>query len=112
VITLIIALAATAAYLVIGWRFIAPTWVTREVARQVEAYRFSAADPAEVAGWRRTAAGEGVALGLIWPVYLLGRFLLGKVADAAPLTDFEAKRKIAGRDRRIAELERQLGIKP
>jgi hypothetical protein len=112
VTALVITLACLAIYLFIGWYFVAPRYVTREMARNFQRWSSLASVPGEVDGWRRFAAGEGAGLGLIWPVYLAGRLLTGGVARRAPLCDQEAKRKIAERDRRIAELERQLGIKP
>jgi hypothetical protein len=112
VITLIITLAAVAAYLFVGWYLVAPRYVTREMARNFERWAILADRPDEVAGWRRFAAGEGAGLGLIWPAYLAARLVTGSIASRAPLCDQEARRKIAERDRRIADLERQLGIKP
>jgi hypothetical protein len=104
-----IVIAGVGAYLFIGWRCIAPGWVTREVARQVRQFSVLAANEAET--WRREAAATSIAIGLVWPLYLAFRLLTGKIADRAPLTDFEARQQLADRDRRIAQLERELGVK-
>jgi hypothetical protein len=113
---LIIAAAVTGcvvAYLVIGFRYAAPRYVTRQVADQIEEYPSLARDPKEVARWRHTAAVEAFGPALIWPLYLACLALkpAERIARRAPLTDLEARAEIRKRDERIAQLEREAGIR-
>lgn len=104
----IIVLALAAAYLRAGMRIAGRPYVTRQVQANGERYPNLAVDHIE--DWRREAAFEALFVTLIWPVYLGFRSLVSRVAEAAPLSDHELRRQIADRDRRIAELERELGV--
>jgi len=106
------AVIVVAAYLVTGFRFVAPAWVTRQVARNISSYPELARDPQYVEEWRRDFAGLGIGVALIWPAFLMMRFLAGGIAARSPLTSHEAAQKASAQDARIADLERQLGIRP
>lgn len=109
-LTLAVVLAALAAYLWYGFTRVAPAYVTRKVAAQCAFLPTSAKDPAWVARERRDAAGDAIGLALVWPAYLAGRALTGSIADQAPFTDHELRQRLAERDRRIAELHRELNM--
>jgi hypothetical protein len=49
----------------------------------------------------------GVAIGLFWPVILAGALITGRL----PKTSRELEAELRDRDRRIAELERELGVR-
>jgi hypothetical protein len=106
--TLVIVLACVAAYLVVGFRYAAPRFVTRMVESDIRQWPSLAHDSTE--RWRREAAGFAVVIGFVWPFYLGGVLLLNAIAKSAPLTDYELRRKSEQQARRIADLERQLGI--
>lgn len=111
-------LASVAAYLVIGWRFVAPRFVARDIARETAKAAQWQRTASYAAECRRDAAEAGVAVGIMWPLYvvtrvacLLGRLLVSGIAARAPLTDLEVRHALAARDRRIAELERQMELR-
>jgi len=107
----IIILAFLASYFWIGWRYVGPRYVLREMTRQIREYPRLAAEADYVAGWRKTASAEAWGVAVIWPLCLLAWLFTGKLAIRAPLTDFEAKQKADAQAARIADLERQLGIR-
>lgn len=90
-------------YLAIGLGWVAPRHVTRAVADSIQRYPSLAERPGQIEEWRREEAGSALLIAVVWPFYLLGRFLLGRIAGAAPPTSYELTQ-------RIAELERELGI--
>jgi hypothetical protein len=104
----IIVLALAAAYLRTGMRLAGRPYVTRQVQQHCERHPTLAEDYAEE--WRREAAFEALFVTAVWPLYLAFRSLVSRVAEAAPLSDHELRRQLADRDRRIAELERELGV--
>ncbi len=106
--TLAIVLACVAAYLFVGLRLVAPRFVTRMVANGIRQWPNIADDSIE--RWRREAAGFAVVIAVGWPLYFVGTFLLDTISRAAPLTDYELRRKSEQQAKRIADLERQLGI--
>ena len=110
-IVLLITLTALGAYITIGVRFAARPYVTREVERQCRTLPTLAKDTHTIERWRRTAAHEGLFVALIWPIALTIRHLGGALAASAPLSQAELKQQIQQRDRRIADLEREVGIR-
>jgi hypothetical protein len=104
----VIAAVCGAAYLVAGMRIAGRPYVTRQVQQRCERHWILAED--HVDEWRREAAFEALFVTAIWPLYLGVRSLISRVADGAPLSDYELRRQLAERDRRIAELERDLGV--
>jgi hypothetical protein len=110
--TAVIALAAAAAYLFIGFRWSTPLFVKREMARNVEQYPTLAADPSDVKSWRREALGLGLLLAFVWPVYLIAVWVFSVADRHVPLSDLEAQRKIREQQAYIERLERETGIRP
>ncbi len=119
---LLIVLACIAGYYWLGLRLVARP----HVAREVEDYITENADhwkrmgsrvvtPREieqrVANSRRTASGEALFLAALWPVVLASRAAMGVFMATTPLSAAEAQLQIQQRDQRIAELERELGIR-
>lgn len=98
-----------AAYLAIGFGYIAPRYVTCEVADSIRKYP-TIATPGNVAEWRRFAASMAWGTAIVWPFYLLGRAGTAWIHGRSPLTDHELKVKTEQQAKRIAELERELGI--
>jgi hypothetical protein len=111
-IALAIALACVAAYLWVGWRYIGPRYVVRQVNARVLDWTGDGLEVSakRVADWRKQASGEAWGPAIVWPVCLLAWLLSGRLAIRAPLTDFEARQQAAAQAARIADLERQLGI--
>ena len=101
-------LAGFGAYFATGMRLVGRPYVTRSVQSRCERYPNLAVDHTE--DWRRVATFEALFVSAIWPLYLTFRSLVSRVADGAPLSDYELRRELEGRDRRIAELERELGV--
>ncbi len=99
-----------AAYLIVGFGYVAPRWVTREVEESIRRCPTLAKDPAEVAEWRRDSAGLAWGPALVWPLYLLGRLVTNRIASAAPLTSHELRIENEQKAKRIAQLEKELGI--
>lgn len=60
----------------------------------------------KIAGWRRDNLGEGIAVGMIWPFYLAGRWWLDRAEESLPPTSKE----LAWREQRIRRLEQELHI--
>lgn len=110
-ITLGCVVASVAVYAYAGVRFVACPYIAREVERNCKLYPITAEDPAEVERWRREAASEGVGFALAWPITLMIQEFSRGLADSVPPTPTEAQQQIKARDRRIAELEHQLGMK-
>lgn len=111
IVILLGVLAALGIYVTIGVRLAARPYVTREVERHCRDFPSLAAKPHQIDQWRRTAAYEGLVAALIWPIVLTIRHLGGALAASAPLSEVELKRQIQQRDRRIAELEREVGLR-
>ncbi|MEU4578964.1 hypothetical protein [Nonomuraea sp. NPDC023979] len=108
--TLFIVLAAVAGYLAIGLGYIAPRWAAREVENDIRQFGILAKDPGRIAEWRRDAAGFSVGIALVWPGYLVCRWLVDQIVHATPPSSHELKALNEQQARRIAELERELGI--
>ncbi|SEG94737.1 hypothetical protein SAMN04489712_15025 [Thermomonospora echinospora] len=103
--TVIVALGACVGYLYIGFRYLPPIYIRRAV----EYWGVPEA--------RRNAAQQAAWMALVWPGYFvflglaaLTRRLGDRLDKAAPLSPVELAARIQERDRRIAELERQLGL--
>lgn len=111
-ITALLILAIVSLYFGIGFGYIAPRWVTREVAAHLRDYPHTAQVPGEIERWRREAAGFAIPLATVWPFYLAGRVVTGWISDAAPLTDYELKAENERQAEYIAHLERELGVGP
>jgi hypothetical protein len=109
-VTLLVVLAGIAAYLAVGFGYVAPRYVTRQVEGRIRRFSALAEEPGKVDGWRREEAGFSVLPALSWPFYLLGRALLGRIVAAAPPTSFELRAENEAQAKRIAELERELGV--
>ncbi len=118
---LLIVLACIAGYYWLGLRLVARPHVAREVAGYITEHadhwklmgRVVAPSEIErrVAGQRRTASGEALFLAAFWPVVLASRAAMGVFMATTPLSGAESRLQIQQRDRRIAELERELGIR-
>jgi hypothetical protein len=69
-----------------------------------------------IASWNdidRAAVMIGaLGLGLIWPLIPSGIFLIRWLDSAPQLSQAEMRDRLAARDRRIAELEAEAGIRP
>lgn len=109
-IVLLIVLACIVAYLAVGFVYVAPRWVAREVEKYYERYPGLAKDPRKVAKWRRDMAGLAWGAALVWPFHSAARTLNDWIARATPLTSEELKAMNTQQAKRIAELERELGI--
>jgi len=116
--TLLIALAATAAYLAI-WLYAARYLYGRWRARGIDYNRreFSILCPttgAAVDRWNRDDRGFVMAgalgLALIWPVIPIALAIAAFLTSTPVLSQAEMRDRLAERDRHIADLERQLGI--
>lgn len=105
-----ILIAIVLAYLRLGTRLAGRPYIPRAVQEHCKRYPTLAKDPVQVEGWRRDAAFESLFVTLVWPAYLTVRLLISQAAAAAPLSEHELRRQLADRDRRIAELERELGV--
>lgn len=103
-----VALAGIAAYLTAGMRHVGRPYITRQVQANCKSYPNLARDHTDM--WRREAAFEALVVTAIWPLYLALRSLITRTASSAPLSDYELRRQLAERDRRIAELERELKV--
>ncbi|MGW4422564.1 hypothetical protein [Streptosporangium sp. NPDC004631] len=101
--TAMIVIGGIVVYLAVGLGRVAPLFVTRAVADSIQRYPSLAERPGQIEEWRREEAGSALLIAAGWPFYLLGRFLLGRIAGAAPPTSYELTQ-------RIAELERELGM--
>lgn len=108
--TLLVVLVCVVAYLAFGFGYVAPRYVTRQVEDHIRRLPALAKESGKVARWRREEAGFAVAPALCWPFYLLCRAVVGRIAAAAPLTSFELRAENEAQAKRIAELERELGI--
>ncbi len=116
-----IVLACIAGYYWLGLRLVARPHVAREVEDYITEnadhwktlHRVISAGEIErrVTAERRLAAGEGLFLAAIWPIVLAFRAAMGGLLATVPLSSAEAQLQIQQRDRRIAELERELGIR-
>lgn len=102
-------LVGVAAYFAAGIRLAGRPYITREMDRHCSQYP-NLNTPADLERWRRQAAGESLFVAAIWPLYFAFRAITGHMAASAPLCDHEARRKVEQQGRRIAELERELGI--
>ena len=100
-------LAGIAGYFWVGLGYVAPHYVSRQVARHIRRRPTMARIPGIVDQWRRDAAGEGAIAGLFWVFYLPWRATANHIATAGPLTAFEIERKTAAQAREIARLERE-----
>lgn len=99
-----------AAYLAYGFGYVAPRYVARQVAKNIERFPILADGPGQITSWRREAAVLSIPAALGWPLYLLGRALIDRIADTAPLTAHELKTLTDQQAKRIAELEAELGV--
>ena len=98
-----IAIIAVCAYLIAGWR-IAIRQLPRAWASAREAWSYDDTQLGSV-------KGQTLGMFLFWPVYLTVRRISDRLGDVAGKGDPVAlARKVAERDERIAQLERELGI--
>jgi hypothetical protein len=116
---LLIVLASLIAYIAVGLKYVAPLYVTRAMEGRVRLWGQELLDsvldrePDRLERWRREEAGWAFGVALIWPLYLAGvaaERLAGVVVRDAPLTSYELKRQTEQQAKRIAELERDLGL--
>ena len=103
--------ASFVVYYALGIWLVARPYVTREMAQTIAEFPSLSKDPVWLADHRRTEAGFGLLAACIWPAVLLYRVLIHAVVSA-PLAPAEAELLLAQRARRIAELEREAGIRP
>ena len=108
---LAIALASIVVYSYLGIRLVARPFVTDHAARRIRDYPSLAEKPGYLDEERRFAAAFGLLLAIIWPVVIVGRRLTSILAASAPLCDAEAQEQIKQRDQKIADLERELGLR-
>jgi hypothetical protein len=77
---------------------------------------FSYTTKRAVASWNEIDRGPVMAgalgLALIWPLALLALPVIAFMDSAPQLSQAELRDRLAERDRRIAELEREAGIRP
>lgn len=104
-------LACIAVYYWLGIRLVARPFVTTQVAKHVRHFPTRSARLDDIDEERRFAAVGGLMLAAVWPFVLIGRLLVGRLAASAPLCDAEARELLKQRDRRVAELERELGMR-
>ncbi|MUN41426.1 hypothetical protein [Actinomadura litoris] len=105
------AVVGTAVYLALGVRYAAHPFIAREVEQSCQRWPSLMNEPGKIESWRRTAAIAGVGLAPLWPAYLLYRVAINALVKTAPLSPTELRRQVTDRDRRIAELERELGLR-
>ncbi len=110
-IALLIVLACIAGYYWLGIRLVARPFITAHVAKHIRDYPSLAEQPGDIDEERRFAAAFGLLLSIIWPLVLIGRLLTSGLAASAPLCDAEAREQLKQREKTIAELERELGIR-
>jgi hypothetical protein len=110
VITIVVVLSCIAIYCWAGIRLVAKPFVTTQVANHIRDYPTLAAKPGNIDAERRDMAGFGLALAVIWPAALVWRLLISGLVASAPLSDVEVQEQLKQRDRRVAELERELGM--
>ena len=106
----LIAIAGAAVWLGIGFGVVAPAWITSEVEENIRDFPHSARDPESVARWRREARGLCWGPALVWPLSIV-RLLGMWSASRSELTDHELRARAAEMQRRIADLEREAGIR-
>lgn len=111
--TALFAIGCIAAYLAvyfwIGFAKVAPRYITRKVEQHCREWP-GLTGPRELERERRNAAGDAGMAGFFWPAYLLTTWIGRSIAAASPLITLEMKRELERRDRRIRDLERELGI--
>lgn len=110
--TLLIVLVCVAAYLGIGFMWAAPRYVTIYVEDCVSRFAILVDDPGRLEEWRREGAAFAIAVAFVWPFYFAGRRLLRRIAAAAAPSSYELKIQNKQQAKRIADLERDLGIGP
>lgn len=118
---LLIVLACIAGYYWLGLWLVGRPHITRGVANYItenaEHWKVLSrvVTPSEVerrvAAHRHFVAGEALMLAAAWPLVLVGRAAMGTLMAITPLSDAEAQLLLQQRERRIAELERELGIR-
>lgn len=110
-ITFVVVLACITTYCWAGIRLVARPFVTTQVAKHIRDFPSLASKPGNLDEERRSMAGFGLALAAIWPFVLIFQLLIGRLVASAPLSAVEASEQLKQRDRRIAELEWELGIR-
>ncbi len=106
----LLALIALAGYLYGGYRFLL-VWTARRVDRDIRAFPALARYPGEIERWRRDWVAAAVFPAVIWPLLLIAEFAVDRVARAVPLSSHEQELRIREQQRRIQELESELGIR-
>ena len=108
--TLLIVLTCVVAYLAVGFFYFAPWWINREVEKAIRRWSHVAEDADEIADQRRFAASLAWLPALFWPFCWFGHWLTNRLAATTPITTHELKLKSEQQAKRIADLERELGI--
>lgn len=104
-------LATAAGYLALGWKLYARSAITRGVQRQYEQHPILYETRAEMAELRREQILFALMTLPCWPLALAAVLLIDRAAARVPLAPAEAEQQIRQRDKRIAELERELRIR-
>lgn len=100
---LLITLAIIAGYVWMGGRT-AKRYAIEETERLIAEWQSKRLDPSKhVEEWRRDNLGFGIFIGLVWPVYLIGRSISRHMLSTLPPTSIELR----DRERRVAEMERR-----
>lgn len=107
---LVIVLVSLLAYLLVGFCWAAPNFVRGEMDRNLRDYKILADDPGRVEEWRRTSAAFAIGVALIWPLWAVNRLLAGAISARVGLSSEELKRANLEQAKRIAALERELGL--
>jgi hypothetical protein len=108
--TLVITLSCVVAYLAIGLVFIAPRWTARQVESDIRNFGLLADKPGKIEEWRRSAAGFSIAIACVWPFYLAWEWAIDRIVNASPPSTYELKLQNEQQAKRIADLEKELGI--
>ena len=106
----LIAIAGAVVWLGVGFGVVAPAWITSEVERKIRDFPRVAGNPATVARWRREARGMCWGPALAWPLSIV-RLLSLWAGSRSELTDHELRARAEEMRKRIADLEREAGIR-
>lgn len=102
-------IAGVLAYYAAGVWFVGRPFVVRQMEAHIRDFP-NLTSEGELSYERTAMSAIGLLLSAIWPLALVGRLMTQGMSALAPMSKSEAELRLKAREKRITELERELGI--